>query len=213
MKIAVIGGSGHLGHAVALEALSRGHQVTAIARDVSRIKDLPGAAVVSADVFDHGAIARAVAGHDAVVAAAKGAAGQPAAAPLVAHALLDVLPKAGVRRLLFLGGGGSLEAAPGQRFVDLPQFPPEHKSEALGQAEALGLLRGSGDALDWSYLSPPPVHLVDSEKTGAYRVQAGNTPITDTGGDSRISVADYAAAAVDDLERGTFVGQRFTAAY
>ncbi len=109
--------------------------------------------------------------------------------------------------------GGSLEAAPGQRFVDLPRFPPEHKSEALGQAEALALLRASGDALDWSYLSPPPVHLVDGEKTGAYRVRAGNAPITDTAGDSRISVADYAAAAVDDLERGTFIGQRFTAAY
>lgn len=36
MKIAVIGSSGHLGHAIASEALSRGHQVTAIARDADR---------------------------------------------------------------------------------------------------------------------------------------------------------------------------------
>jgi uncharacterized protein len=213
MKIAVIGSSGHLGHAVASEALSRGHPVTAIARDAARGKELPGATLVSADLFDPAAITRAVAGHDAVVVAVKGADGEPAAAPRAARALINVLPQAGLRRLVFLGGGGSLKAAPGRRFVDLPQFPPEHKSEALGQAEALGLLRRSGDVLDWSYISPPPVHLVDGDRTGSYRVQAGDTPITDENGESRITVPDYAAAVVDELERGAFIGQRFTAAY
>ncbi len=213
MKIAVIGSSGHLGHAVASEALFRGHQVTAIARDAARGKELPGATLVSADLFDPAAITRAVAGHDAVVVAVKGADGEPAAAPRAVRALIDVLPQAGLRRLVFLGGGGSLEAEPGRRFVDLPRFPPEHKSEALGQAEALGLLRRSGDVLDWSYISPPPVHLVDGDSTGGYRVQAGNTPITDENGESRITVPDYAAAVVDELERGAFIGQRFTAAY
>ena len=32
-------------------------------------------------------------------------------------------------------------------------------------------------------------------------------------GESRISVPDYAAAIVDALENGRFVGERFTAAY
>ena len=63
------------------------------------------------------------------------------------------------------------------------------------------------------HTSAPPVHLVDGARTGSYRVKAGNSPITDETGQRRITVADYAAATVGELERGTFIGQRFTAAY
>ena len=44
--------------------------------------------------------------------------------PRSARALLEALPLAGVSRLVFLGGGGSLEYAPGDRFVDSPDLPP-----------------------------------------------------------------------------------------
>ena len=118
-----------------------------------------------------------------------------------------------MRRLLFVGGGGSLEAAPGLRFIDAPEFPPQYREEALAQAAALSILRAAGDAVDWSYASPPPVHLDDGERTGVYRVQAGDGPIVDERGESRITVADFAAALVDELERPAFIRRRFTAAY
>jgi putative NADH-flavin reductase len=51
------------------------------------------------------------------------------------------------------------------------------------------------------------------ERTGRYRVRAGDLPITDEHGESRITVPDYAAAIVDTVESGRFVGARFTAAY
>jgi putative NADH-flavin reductase len=68
-------------------------------------------------------------------------------------------------------------------------------------------------AVDWSYASPPPVHLVEGERTGRYRVRAGDLPITDAQGESRITIPDYAVAIVDTLESDRFVGARFTAAY
>ena len=40
MKIAIIGASGWVGGAIAAEALLRGHEVTAVSRDPSRLKDL-----------------------------------------------------------------------------------------------------------------------------------------------------------------------------
>jgi uncharacterized protein len=114
---------------------------------------------------------------------------------------------------VFIGGGGSLLAPAGERFVDSPSFPEEYKAEALAQAEALEILRGSNGAIDWSYASPPPVHLTEGGRTGRYRVRAGDLPLVDDEGESRITVADYAAAIVDVLESRRFVGERFTAAY
>jgi putative NADH-flavin reductase len=133
--------------------------------------------------------------------------------PAAARALVAALPQAGVPRVVVLGGGGSLEAAPGTRFVDLPGFPEQYKAEALAQAEALDILRRDGGALQWSYISPPPKHLEPGDRRGGYRAAAGDAPVTDGDGESRITSGDLASAVVDELEQPRFTGQRFTAAY
>jgi hypothetical protein len=110
-----------------------------------------------------------------------------------------------------VGGGGSLEAAPGLRIVDLPAFPPQYKAEALAQAGVLELLRTRGGELDWSYFSPPPEHFAPAEKTGAYRAEATDSPLTNAAGEATLGSGDYAAALADELERPQFDQQRFTA--
>jgi uncharacterized protein len=211
---AVIGASGHLGGAVAREALSRGHDVTAVARDTGGLRDLDGARAADADALDIDAMTQVLGDHDAVVAALKARdESEPNVVPDAAGALLAALPRAGVRRVVFVVSGGSLLSPSGQRFVDSPDFPSEYKGEALAQARALEILRAADGAVDWSYVSPPPLQLVEGEWTGRYRVRAGDLPITDDRGESRISVLDYAAAIVDALENGRFVGERFPAAY
>jgi putative NADH-flavin reductase len=197
MKIAVIGATGHLGGAVAREATARGHQVTAL-----------GSSHV--DAADPASVKEAVAGHDAVVVAI---AGGDRLVPRSAGALLEALPLAGVSRLVFLGGGGSLEYAPGHRFVDSPDFPPQYLQTARDQAEALAILRAAQTPVAWSYVSPPPLSLMPGEKTGHYRAEARDTPIADEKGQSRISVGDYAAAVIDTLENESFIHARFTVAY
>ena len=210
---AVIGASGRIGRAVADEARLRGHAVTGVARDAWPLR-ATGGVVVAADVLDAVAVERAVAGHDAVVAAVKARPGDTEGlVPAAVRVLLEALPRAGVRRLVFVGGGGSLERSPGQRFVDAPDFPEQYRADALAQAEALGILRASDGTLEWSYASPPPAHLVDGARTGVYRAEATDRPIVDEHGESRITVPDFAAAVVDALERGSFPRKRFTAAY
>ncbi|MFG2823725.1 alpha/beta fold hydrolase [Kitasatospora sp. NPDC048365] len=197
LKIAVLGAAGNLGSAVAAEAARRGHQVTPLGR-------------ADADATDAEALATVLAGHDAAVAALKG---PDHLVPRAARALLDALPEAGVDRLLFIGGGGSLEYAPGQRFVDSPQFPPQYLETARDQAAALDLLRAADTTVAWTYVSPPPVHLVPGDRTGSYRAEARDTPLTAADGTSRITVGDYASAVLDTIEQRTFVQQRITAAY
>jgi putative NADH-flavin reductase len=214
MKIAVVGASGWLGNLIAREALARGHEVKGIARDAARIEGLGDSPVSGLDATDPEDLGAAISGYDAVVVAVTDRSGpERSVIPAMARSVIAALPALGVPRLLFVGGGGSLEIAPGHRLVDQPGFPDQYKAEALAQAEALDLLRAEGGELRWSYLSPPPEHLEPGEPRGGYRAAGGDAPVTDAAGESRITAGDFAAAAVDELEQSAFVGQRFTAAY
>ncbi|RKE23311.1 alpha/beta fold hydrolase [Streptomyces sp. TLI_171] len=196
LRIAVLGASGNLGGELAREAVRRGHQVTPLGR-------------ADADAADAAALASVLAGHDAVVAALKG---PDRLVPRAAEALLAALPEAGVARLLFVGGGGSLEYAPGRRFVDSPGFPAQYVETARDQAAALDVLRAADTPVEWTYLSPPPVRLEPGPRTGRYRVAATDAPLTDAAGTSRITTGDFASAALDALEQRTFPRTRITAA-
>ena len=77
--------------------------------------------------------------------------------------------------------------------------------------DALDILRRAATPVEWSYVSPPPMHLLPGDKTGTYRAEATDEPIIGDDGQSRIIVGDFAAAVVDALEDGSFVRQRFTA--
>ena len=109
MKVAVVGASGWLGGTIAREALARGHEVTAIGRDATRLTGLEGARIVEADVTDPDSLRTALAGHDAVVSAVTDrTTADRSIIPDTARTLLDILPQVGVSRLLVLGGGLSL---------------------------------------------------------------------------------------------------------
>ena len=214
MRIAVVGASGWLGGTIAREALSRGHQVTAIGRDRDRLAAIEGAQVITADATDADAIADAVTGHDVVVLSVTDRSGPDRSIiPRVAEVMIEAVPRAGVPRLAMMGGGGSLLKPDGSRYVDEPGFPDQYKPEALAQAQALALLRTAPDTPDWTYLSPPPHTLIPGDKRGGYDVRGDDRPVQDSNGESAITSGDLAAAMVDELERPQFSRRRFTAAY
>jgi len=212
MKLALIGATGRVGREIVAEALSRGHEVVAIARDPSKLKPAPHLTTVKADVIKPEETARAVKGVDAVISAynpgwtnseiradtTKGFAG-----------IIAGLKQAGVRRVLFVGGAGSLVEG-GERLVDKPDFQPQWKPGALGAAEALDLVRKEKD-LEWTFLSPA-VMLNDGERTGRYR-HGKDAPVRNEKGESHISVPDLAHAILDEIEHPKHIRQRFTVGY
>jgi putative NADH-flavin reductase len=213
VKIAVIGASGRIGSAVAREALSRGHNVTAVSRSADRLTGLPEATAAVADLLDPESVSRAVAGHDAVVASLKGVDGDDEShriIPVGAQTLLDVLAEVGVGRLVFCGGGAGLLLGE-DRIMDLPIFPAEFHAEAVAQSDALDLLRASNSTVEWSYACPSSILLDDEPRTGEYRAVASDSVLMDDEDDWRITLPDYAAAIVDAVESGSFARQRFTA--
>ncbi|RZU00737.1 NAD(P)-dependent oxidoreductase [Rivibacter subsaxonicus] len=213
MKIALIGATGFVGSAVLAEALARGHAVTALARTPSKIAAQPGLAVVQADVLDASQVARAVAGHDAVISAYNPGWQEPEIYRLFlqgTQAIVDGVRQAGLKRLLIVGGAGSLYAAPGLQIVDTPEFPAPWKQGALAARDALVAIQKDG-TLDWSFLSPA-VHVVPGERRGSYRLGA-DEPVMLDGKPSDISVADLAVAIVDEIEQPRHIRRRFTVGY
>ncbi|EMG5023282.1 NAD(P)H-binding protein, partial [Pseudomonas aeruginosa] len=109
MKIALIGATGHVGHYFLNEALQRGHAVTALVRDPSKLAARDGLGVVQADVSDPAQVASAVAGHEVVISAFNGGWGSAdlrARHAAGSQAILDGVKRSGVPRLLVLGGAG-----------------------------------------------------------------------------------------------------------
>lgn len=213
MKIALFGATGHLGQGILEEALARGYSVVAIVRDPARLPQKnPKLTVVTGDAGKPATWLDAVQGVDAVVASLSARRdGTPDSVPQNAQTLLDNVAKAGVKRLLWVGGAGTLEVAPGVRVIDDPHFPEAWMPEALGQGKALDVFRASKAPLEWTYISPAAV-IEPGERTGKYRV-GGEQLLVDAEGHSRISIADYAVALLDRIEKHDAVNTRITVAY
>lgn len=213
MKIALVGATGFVGSQVLAEALRRGHRVTALVRDPSKLPAQPSLQVVATDAADARAVASAAAGHDVVVSAYNGPRGQDdftARYQQGVQAIVDGAVDAKVGRLLWVGGAGSLYVAPGVQLVDTPQFPAEYRTEARAARDALNRLRDE-DRIDWTFVSPAPL-LAPGERTGRFRL-GGDEVLMDGAAPGRISVQDLAVAIVDELETPRHVRQRFTLAY
>jgi putative NADH-flavin reductase len=210
MKIVLFGASGTIGQRILAEAVGRGHQVTAVVRVPSRLPARDGVVAERGDVLDAQSVAQRVDDADAVVSAVSPDAGKIEQVAASFHALIAGLKQAGVKRLLVVGGAGSLEVAPGLQLVDAPDFPSAWKPVASAHRDALALLREERD-LDWTYLSPAAM-IQPGERTGVFR-RGGDTLVTDANGESRISAEDFAIALVEELERPEHVRRRFTVAY
>lgn len=201
-NIALIGASGNAGSRILKELSDRGRQVTAIARNPEKIAKLPNVVAKKGDVFDQAGLADLLKGHDAVISSVHFTASDPVT-------LIEAVRASGVQRYLVVGGAGSLEIAPGQRVVDLPNFPAAYKEEATKGAAFLDLLKQEKQ-LDWTFLSPS-AEFVPGERTGKFRIGKDNLLSNDEG--SRISFEDYAIALVDEIEKPQHSRQRFTVGY
>jgi len=213
MKIALIGASGFVGSALLMEALDRGHEVTAIVRHPEKLTAHPKLRAQKGDIYNEDEVTRLVRGHDAVISAFNPGWSNPEIYSLQiqgTRAIINGVKKAGIKRLRFVGGAGSLEVKPGVQAVDLPEFPAEYKQGALATREALNMLRKES-GLDWSFLSPS-ADLALGMRTGKFRLGTDRM-LSDVNGQSRISTGDYAVAMIDEVEKPAHIRQRFTVGY
>ena len=214
-NVLLIGATGFVGSAVLNELVSRGHKVTAVARNIEKVAKSELLDVVKEDVANVDAIAKLADGKDAIISAYNPGWTNPDIATLISEnypKILSAAKKSGVKRLLIVGGAGTLFCAPGLRVVDSGVIP----EEIMGGVRPLGdfylnTLMNEND-IDWVFFSPAGVFDPQGKKTGNYRLGKDDL-IVDAEGNSHISVQDYADAMVNELEKPAHHKERFTIGY
>lgn len=212
MHIALIGASGFIGSALRKEALSRGHQVTALVSHPEKLAAEPNLTVAGIDVLDQGKLTAQLRGFEAVISAFSGHAQSDTFDYYMRgiRSIIAAAKQAGVPRLLVVGGAGSLLTASGVQSMDVAGFPDAYKATAEGARQALNLLRQETE-LNWTMLSPSAV-IAPGQRTGKFRL-GGDQLLVAADGNSHISVEDYAVAMIDELETPAHARQRFTVGY
>jgi putative NADH-flavin reductase len=214
LRLLVYGGTGNIGQRVVREALDRGHEVTLVTRDPSRVKQKHDRLkVVTGNVLDSSSVAKLAQGQAVIVSAI--------GADRANNPDYDIYRKAGesfvtalrslgsnVPRLIVVGGAGSLEISPGVLLVT--RIPERYRTEVLGQKAALDYYRTIDD-VKWTYFSPAG-SIAPGKRTGQFRL-GGDQLVTDAKGDSKISMEDYAVALIDEAEQAKHVRKRFTIGY
>jgi putative NADH-flavin reductase len=221
LNILVYGATGKVGTHVVTEALQRGHIVSAVSRDPSRITHRhENLSAVRGDLLDDESIADLAVGKDVIIVSVRGIIGKSknpenAIQRIAAEKIVNVLRDMGddAPRLIHVGGSGTLEVEPGVLYADkIPKIflPKSLELEIEGQILALEYLRSVTD-VKWSYATAAK-NFTNGERTGVFQI-GGDALLEDERGKSRISRADFAVALIDEAENAAHVRQRFSIAY
>lgn len=213
-NIAVFGANGTIGSRIVAEALSRGHEVTAVVRDPAKISlDHESLTVSEGDVLDADSVATVATGHDVLVSAVGGGDGPGTIATIkpAAKSLVSGLRSLGTDapRLIAVGGAGSLRTPDGKQVWDAEGLPEFLLQIMHAHGDALDYYRTVSD-VEWTNVTPA-AEIAPGERTGSYRVALDDL-LTNDAGESRISTEDFAVAVVDEIEQAQHIGRRFTVA-
>lgn len=214
-KIVLIGASGFVGSAILNEVLSRDIKVTAVVRNPEKIKiSNPNLTIIKADVSSASEVTEFSKGSDAVISAYNPGWHNPDMYNETLRVYPEILKgvkNADVKRLLIVGGAGTLFVAPGKRVVDTGAIP----EEIIGGVKSLGEFYlntlTNEKSIDWVFFSPAG-NISPGKRTGNYRLGKDDL-IIDEKGESNISVQDYAKAMIDELENPQHHQERFTIGY
>ena len=215
-NVVLIGATGFVGSAVLNELLSRGHKVTAVVRDSAKLPQSDNLTAVEEDVANVDAIANIAKGKDAVISAYNPGWSNPDIKRLIEvnyPKIVEAVKKSGVKRLLIVGGAGTLFVKPGVRVIDTGVIPDAiiDGVRSLGNFY-LNYLTKEHD-LDWVFFSPAGAFDEKGSRTGKFRLGKDDLVIDPKTNSSHISVQDYAVAMVDELEKPAHHKERFTIGY
>ncbi|TGN23715.1 NAD(P)-dependent oxidoreductase [Empedobacter tilapiae] len=218
MRVAVIGATGFVGSHIVEELVNRNQSIKAFARNTDKVLDSKNVAKVALDVNDVQALATDLKGADVVVSAFNAGWTNPNIYEDYmkgAKAIEEATKLAGVKRLIVIGGAGSLYVNDQKelQIVDAPGFPEEIKQGALAARDYYNVLKQNND-LEWTVFSPAPeMHQGTSgERKGTYRL-GNDVPVFNAEGRSILSVEDVAVVIADEIENAKHINKRFTAAY
>jgi uncharacterized protein YbjT (DUF2867 family) len=189
MKLLILGGTGPTGQQVVMQAIAKGHDVTALVRTPSKLALTSGnLKVVKGDVLDKTTLLKALEGQDALVSAL-GVGKTLRPHHLIENAMATIvqaMSSAGVKRIVFLSAFGVGESFSNANLLQKLIFRLPLKAIYADKAKGDSMLKES--PLDWTIVRP--VVLTNGPTTVKY--QAGEVlPMKGMPAISRADVADF----------------------
>lgn len=204
MKVIVFGATGLMGKELVKQALFNGHTVKAYGRNVFT-EDLPkddNLELVQGALFDEGQVLNALKGCDAVLSAIGGdGGGADKTRSLGIKNIVLQMNKAGIKRIIGIGGMGILEDEAGKLLMEEDDFPPAYYPVSQEHLKAFHFLKESD--LDWTFVCPPVI--VAAEPTGVFATNADHVP---TDNKQRIHSGDLALFMLKEIDQREYVQHR-----
>jgi uncharacterized protein len=215
MKIAVIGATGFVGKHIVNELAGRNYKVLGISRSMEL--ETEEIEFIAQDIFNTAELSEKLKNYDVVVSAYNpGWSKNPTMYDEFikgSQSIQQATKLAEVKRLIIIGGAGSLYLPDGSQLVDSDNFPADIKNGAAAARDYLNIIQKETD-IDWVYFSPPK-EMHPGIKTGRTRNYRLGTDflMTNAEGRSVLSVEDVAVVIADEIEIPKYYQMRFTAAY
>lgn len=204
MQIVIFGPTGMVGKQLVKQALYKGHQVKAFGRNVFTA-NLPKddlLELVQGALFDEDQVYKAIRGCDAVLSSLGGdATGADVTRSLGMKNIVAQMQKAGVVRIVAVGGMGTLNADDETLVMDTPGYPVKFLPVSREHYKAYEYLKASN--LDWTFVCPPDI--INAEPTGDFITAADYPPNPNS---NRINAGDLALFMLNELEKNEFVHHR-----
>jgi len=206
MKITVFGATGMVGKYVVKQALAQGNQVKDFGRNGGKMLDeynrQENLEAIKGYVFDEEDVYKAVKGRDAVISVLGGSFdGADKTRSLGIKNIITQMNKAGVTRIVALGGLGILQANEDELLIDQPAYPEEYKPVGHEHLQAFRLLETSN--LQWTIVASP--NIVDEDATQHYITNANYPPTPNKG---KINAGDLAAFMLEEATENNFLKTR-----
>ncbi|MBI5975738.1 NAD(P)-dependent oxidoreductase [Staphylococcus canis] len=202
MKIGIIGATGKQGYFLTEQAITRGHDVTALIRNASKLKfDIP---YIEKDILD---IQREdIQDFDVVICAFRAPQGHEDLYISVTNHLADLVKGTSIR-LMFVGGAGRLylDKNKTKRVVDNRGIPSSMRPTVENMVKAYEALTQTQD-VNWTYVSPSGNFDFNGPETGEYRIGTDYI-LTNNNGESYVSYKDYSLAFLDEVEKNEHPNQ------
>ena len=204
MKIIVFGATGDVGKELVKQALYNGDNVKAFGRNVftEGLPEDDKLELVQGALFDEGEVLKAIKGCDVVVSAIGGAYdGTDKTRSLGMKNIVKQMEKAGIKRIVALGGMGVLDSEDGKMIMEEENFPVEFYPVSQEHKKALDFL--SNSTLSWTFVCPSMI--AAGEPTGMFKTTVNHLPFPNN---SKVSSGDLALFMLKEMSADEYVKQK-----
>ena len=115
--------------------------------------------------------------------------------------IITQMKKAGVSRIIGIGGMGVLNADDKSLLIDQDDYPEEYKAVGLEHRKAWEMLKESG--LQWTFVCPP--NIINEGPTGSFITAEDYVPLPNK---YQVNAGDLALFMLNELNKNEFLKHR-----